>query len=43
MFSYYCTFGEHKTPGEDFMARITNTLRDSLEGILTNAEVSFFK
>ena len=39
MFAYYCAFGEEKDPGTDFKANIKNILRDTLEGILTNAEV----
>ena len=39
MFAYYCTFGEEKDPGTDFKAMIKNVLRETLEGILTNAEV----
>lgn len=39
MYSYYLTFGEHKHPGNDFLSKIKNNLRESLEGILTNSEV----
>lgn len=39
MYAYYCTFGEEKNPGNDFVINVTNILRESLEGILTNAEV----
>jgi hypothetical protein len=41
MYAYYCTFGEEKDPGTDFKAMIKNILRDTLEGILTNAEVFY--
>ena len=41
MYNYYCTFGEKKQPGTDFMSKITNILREALEGILTNSEVAF--
>lgn len=41
MYSYYLTFGEHRQTGNDFMSRIKNILRDSLEGILTNSEVFY--
>jgi hypothetical protein len=41
MYAYYCTFGEEKNPGNDFVANIINILRESLEGILTNAEVGY--
>lgn len=40
MYSYYLTFGEHKHPGNDFLSKIKNNLRESLEGILTNSEVA---
>ncbi len=42
MFAYYCAFGEEKEAGTDFLAMIKNILRDTLEGILTNAEVICF-
>ena len=41
MYSYYCTFGEHRHPGHDFKSNIINILRDTLEGILTNSEVYY--
>jgi hypothetical protein len=41
MYAYYCTFGAEKDMGEDFMAHVKNILRESLEGILSNAEVCF--
>ena len=41
MYSYYCTFGEHRHPGHDFKSNIVNILRDTLEGILTNSEVYY--
>ena len=42
MYAYYCTFGEFKLVGNDILTNITNILRESLEGILTTAEV-FYK
>ena len=43
MYAYYLTFGEHRNPGNHFIAKITNILRDALEGILTNSEVNIKK
>ena len=39
MYAYYCTFGEQRNIGNDFLTHIKNILRDTLEGILTNSEV----
>ena len=41
IYELYCTFGEKKHPGEDFMSRIWNILRASTEGLLTHGEVKF--
>lgn len=43
MYAYYCTFGEEKDPGNDFLAFVKNILRESLEGILTTSEVKSSK
>ena len=42
MFAFYCVFGEFSQSGSHFLAIISNILRDSLEGILTNSEM-FYK
>lgn len=41
MYLYYCVFGEHADPGNDFKANINNILRDTLEGILSNSEMFY--
>jgi hypothetical protein len=43
LYSLYCTFGEKKHPGQDFLSKIANILRDSTEGLLTHAEVNHSK
>lgn len=39
IYALYCTFGEKRHPGQDFLSKILNILRDSTEGLLTHAEV----
>jgi hypothetical protein len=39
IYGLYCTFGEKKHPGEDFITKIMNILRASTEGLLTHSEV----
>jgi uncharacterized protein YbcI len=41
MYSFYLTFGEEPQRDQNFMAFITNILRNSLEGILTNSELFY--
>lgn len=41
MYAYYLTFGEQSSPETYFIGRITNILRESLEGILTNSEIYY--
>jgi hypothetical protein len=41
MFALYCEFGEFGTKGSHFLALVSNILRDSLEGILTNSELYY--
>lgn len=43
IYGYYCTFGEKPHPGQDFLSRILNHLRDTTEGLLSHAEVKFPK
>ena len=40
IYGYYCTFGEKPHPGQDFLSRILNHLRDTTEGVLSHAEVN---
>ena len=40
IFTLYCTFGEKKHPGGDFLSKILNTLREATEGLVTHAEVN---
>jgi hypothetical protein len=40
IYAFYCTFGEKKHPGQDFLSKILNILRDSTEGLLTHSEVN---
>lgn len=40
MYAFYCVFGEQRHPDDDFKSNVNNVLRDALEGILTNSEVS---
>jgi hypothetical protein len=40
IYQLYCTFGEKKHCGEDFLSKIMNILRDSIEGLLSHAEVN---
>lgn len=39
IYGLYCTFGEKKHNGEDFMSKILNILRSAVEGLLSHAEV----
>lgn len=41
MYAYYLTFGEHPSPDTYFIGRITNILREALEGILSNSEIYY--
>ncbi|RNA29597.1 coiled-coil domain-containing protein [Brachionus plicatilis] len=41
MYAYYLTFGEHPNPDTYFTGRITNILREALEGILSNSEIYY--
>lgn len=40
IYALYCTFGEKKHPGGDFLSKILNSLRESVEGLVTHAEVN---
>ena len=40
IYALYCAFGEKKQPGQDFLSHVANVLRDSIEGLLTHAEVN---
>jgi hypothetical protein len=40
IYALYCTFGEKEHPGQDFLTKILNILRESTEGLLTHAEVN---
>lgn len=40
IYAMYCTFGEKKHPGGDFLSKILNVLRESVEGMVTHAEVN---
>jgi hypothetical protein len=40
IYELYCTFGEKKHIGEDFLSRMMNILRSSTEGLLSHAEVN---
>ncbi len=39
IYAIYCSFGEKKHRGQDFLSKIDNILRESTEGLLTHAEV----
>lgn len=39
IFALYCTFGEHPSTCQDFLAKISNILRESTEGLLSHGEV----
>lgn len=39
IYALYCTFGEKKHTSHDFISNILNILRESIEGLLTHAEV----
>ena len=43
IYALYCSFGEKKHPGKDFLSKILNLLRESTEGLLTHAEVNYLK
>jgi hypothetical protein len=43
IYAFYCTFGEKKHSGQDFLSKIANILRESMEGLLTHAEVNHLK
>ena len=40
IYQLYCSFGEKKHPGNDFLSKILNILRSAIEGVLTHAEVN---
>ncbi|CAF2574698.1 unnamed protein product [Rotaria sp. Silwood2] len=41
IYALYCTFGEKQHPGQDFLSKILNTLRETTEGLLTHAEIYY--
>ncbi|CAF0851526.1 unnamed protein product [Adineta ricciae] len=41
IYALYCTFGERKHTGQDFLSRILNILRQSTEGLLSHSEVYY--
>ena len=43
IYALYCTFGERKHTGQDFLSRILNVLRQSTEGLLSHSEVKRLK
>ncbi|CAF1441683.1 unnamed protein product, partial [Rotaria magnacalcarata] len=38
IYALYCSFGEKRHPGQDFLSKIMNVLRDATEGLLSHAE-----
>lgn len=43
IYAFYCAFGEKQHPGQDFLSKILNILRDSIEGLLSHSEVKQYK
>ncbi|CAF5109823.1 unnamed protein product, partial [Rotaria magnacalcarata] len=41
IYRIYCVFGEKKHPGQDFLSKILNILRESTEGLLTHSEMFY--
>ena len=39
IYQLYCTFGEHEHTGGDFLSKVLNILRESVEGLLSHGEV----
>jgi hypothetical protein len=43
IYALYCTFGEKKHHGQDFISKILNILRQTTEGLLSHSEVNKIK
>ncbi|UJR28315.1 hypothetical protein I4U23_009559 [Adineta vaga] len=41
LYALYCTFGERKHLGQDFLSKILNILRQTTEGLLSHSEVYY--
>ncbi|CAM4747075.1 unnamed protein product [Rotaria magnacalcarata] len=41
IYALYCSFGEKRHPGQDFLSKIMNVLRDATEGLLSHAEIYY--
>ncbi|CAF0808765.1 unnamed protein product [Rotaria sordida] len=41
IYNLYCTFGEKKHTGQDFLSKILNILRESTEGLFTHSEIFY--